>query len=137
MCRLKRQNLEKSRCSTLLKHRNKPNYFWKYIKKQIRSPVPWDLETTNKISGQQWHDYFQNLFSEIQVESQVGDILSEIVQFHDSTDLDKPLSNEEMLTSVRTLRGSCATGIDCLCMEMFKCTIQKTLPYLQLCSMKF
>ena len=41
------------------------------------------------------------------------------------------ISEAEIISSVRSQRGSCAAGIDGLYMDMFKCTLEVVLPYIK------
>lgn len=49
----------------------------------------------------------------------------------DDSDLYYEISEDEIIRRVRSLRGSCATGVDGLSMEMFECTLDVILPYLK------
>ena len=44
--------------------------------------------------------------------------------------LNVPTSQDEIKSSVCALRGNCATGIDGICVEMFKHTVNVILPYM-------
>ncbi|KAH3834851.1 hypothetical protein DPMN_108184 [Dreissena polymorpha] len=68
------------------------------------------IDTT--ISGSDWFDYFQGLFSTSTTTEPETNIFENIQYNADDTLLDLEISDDEITNSVESLRSGCASGID-------------------------
>jgi hypothetical protein len=129
LTRAKRLSLECARRKKLIECRKNPNDFWKCIKKSL----PNNNTSDNNIPGHEWKTYFENLFSADHMPNTAEpDIFDDIENREDDSMLDTEISEAEIRQSVNSLRSGCASGIDGVCIEMFKHTIDQTAPYLKL-----
>lgn len=129
MCKAKRQNVERKRRQELLLCRNRPGLFWQHIK-QVSKPRIYDEEITSS----EWFEYFSMLFNRVATDyvDINTDILENIRVDTATVELDEPITEEEIVRSVSSLRGSCSPGNDGITMDMFKTTLTSILPYLKM-----
>ena len=76
--------------------------------------------------------YFTTLFSEPEAGASFHNahILRNITQDNNIENLEQPITEQEIRTSIHNLNINKAGGPDGLCIEMFKATLDTTLPYL-------
>lgn len=128
LCRAKRLRMESKRRTELLEDNNIPKSFWSKIKRAGNSKTRVD----STITGEAWEQYFTELFkADPNTVYSDEHYLYRIRQHCDDSPLDNEISEAEIISSVRSLRGSCAAGIDGLYMDMFKCTLEVALPYMK------
>jgi len=104
-----------------------PKKFWSLIK---RNSAP--LTRRAQINHCSWIDYFANLFKTQRPtdETDHGTLLAHLNFDNDDNEFEASISNNEILTSIHSLKGSRSSGVDGLCIEMYKNTINYTMPYL-------
>ena len=106
-------------------------YFWQTLKQGNSDKPPVD----QSITYNQWSDYFEILLNQ-EVTGLANDrlarnVFGNLVPVANSDCLNVPTSHDEIKSSVCALRGNCATlGIDGICVEMFKHTVNVILPYM-------
>ena len=125
LTRAKRLSFERERRNELIKQRKNPSKFWKLIK----DAKPGNSNVTIPIV--EWFDYFRDLFSSKTFVDVPEETYVEGSGWNaDVVYLDIEITNEEIKNSVKNFRNGCAPGIDGNCIEMFKYTLDITLPYL-------
>jgi len=86
----------------------------------------------NSITDDTWLSYFEQLFSHDNNATYENEhIFDSMRTERDDSELDAEITEDEIIDSVRSLRGSCATGLDGICVEMFKNSIGFTLPFIK------
>lgn len=85
------------------------------------------------MSSDAWFKYFRELFTynEVEVDQTEESIFKEINRNTDREILENEISEDEIMKSLRSLKNSCACGIDEICIEMYKNTIHVTMEYLK------
>ena len=58
--------------------------------------------TQNQITAENWLTYFRNLLN-MDVVTENDTLLQNITQVHDSNDLERPISNEEIISSIKSI----------------------------------
>ena len=128
MCRAKRLSVQCKHRQELLENRKRPAAFWKSVKCDTRTKG----DSYEKIPANDWFSYFKTLFSNSEntsiTDSERLDHVASETRNNDI--LDDPITSEEIISSIKTLRSSCSPGPDGTCMEMFKSTIHITITYL-------
>ena len=107
-----------------------PKLFWQTIKgNNVSQPTP---ENTDSLSNEEWFQYFATLFSEPEAEANFHNarILGNITQDNNIDNLEQPITEQEIRTSIQNLNINKSGGPDGLCIEMLKATLDTTLPYL-------
>ena len=132
LCNAKRLAKQRQRRTNLLESSKKPAEFWKCIKSANSKPVC--KNACEQVSSDAWFSYFEKLFSTPELpetEEDLPDLFdgAEVPNIDNET-LDDPITNDEIVNSIKSLKSACAAGLDGTCMEMYKCTIDTTLPYL-------
>ena len=84
------------------------------------------------MNNKEWFQYFATLFSEPEAEANFynAHILGNITQDNNIDNLEQPITEQEIRTSIQNLNINKSGGPDGLCIEMFKATLDTTLPYL-------
>ena len=57
-------------------------------------------------------------------------VLDHIITNNDSSSLNQPITDDEISFSINHVQNNRAPGPDGICIEMYKCTLVYTLPYL-------
>ena len=65
------------------------------------------------------------------VENENDTLLQEIVQNHDASDLDSPITDDEIISSIKSMNPGKSPGPDGIVIEMFKSTLGQILPFLK------
>ena len=85
----------------------------------------------NKISSENWVNYFKHLLNtEVRTENET--LLQNIGHEYDSNGLERPISNEKIISSINPIHSDRSPGPDGICIEMFKCTQNEILPVFKL-----
>ena len=95
-----------------------PKHYWKAVKQNCNRKS----DLNNQICASDWLTYFKSLFTSIN-ENQSENVLRNIVQNHDSGDL-------EIILSLQNIHANRSPGPDGICIEMLKVTRHEILPYL-------
>ena len=66
------------------------------------------------------------------VETANDDLLQNITQEHDSHDLERPISDDEIISSVKSMHANRSPGPDGICIEMLKYTLNEITPFLNI-----
>ena len=78
---------------------------------------------TAAIGPQEWFDHFQELLGSVRPETDQEQIMRDYITTHAaslSSELDNPISRDELLKCIRKLKNNKATGFDCISNEMLK-----------------
>ena len=126
MCKSKRLHCEKQKRSELSNACKNPKEYWRLIKQNCNK----NLNLENQIAPEQWIDYFENLLN-TNAESENDTLLQEIVQNHDASDLDSPITDDEIISSIKSMNPGKSPGPDGIVIEMFKSTLGQILPFLK------
>lgn len=111
----------------LTRNTKNPNAFWNCIKRS----QPKILKSEPNISADTWYTYFKDLFSHAHTDDDEQEsIFENLRQNRDDSLLDSRITDAEIIRSVNSLRGSCASGLDGICVEMLQSTVHISLPYL-------
>ena len=130
ICKLKKKDSQHKRRSDLIHARQNPKLFWQTIKgNNVSQPTP---ENTDSLNNEECFQYFATLFSEPEAEANFHNahILGNITQDNNIDNLEQPITEQEIRTSIQNLNINKSGGPDGLCIEMFKATLDTTLPYL-------
>ena len=127
VCRSKRIQFEKEKRSELLNACRNPRNYWKTIKQNCNKKSP----LKDQVSSETWVHYFQNLLN-MEVGSENEHLLQNITQDHDCNDLDRPISNTEIISSIKSIHSNRSPGPDGICIEMFKSMQNEILPFLNI-----
>ena len=129
MCRAKRLTLERTKRTSLIDNRHNPNNFWKNIKSQNKNTQINNY--ADNVPSDKWFEYFKSLFSTDRInEPPMESILDELQQERNDADLDCKITNDEIIDSLKSPKSARAPGIDGTCIEMYKTTIDTTIPFL-------
>ena len=92
-----------------------PHSYWKIIKQNCNGKSP----LKDYISPDDWVRYFQNLLN-MDVDFEIEHILQNITQDHDCNELDRPISNEEIISNViiKSINSNRSPGPDGICIEI-------------------
>ena len=124
----KKRAFKASKAKYLADNLNDPKLFWNELKSCLglgnKSGV------SNKITLEEWHDHFKSVFSPGDAEARdEGDNNTE--GEHRIVDiLDQPISEEEVVKSVRKLKSGKASGLDNVIAEMLKSACGIITPFL-------
>ena len=130
ICKWKKKEFQHKRRSDLIHARQNPKLFWQAIKgNNVSQPTP---ENTDSLSNEEWFQYFATLFSEPEAEANFPNahILRNITKDNNIDSLEQPITEQEIRNSIQNLSINKSGGPDGLCIEMFKATLDTTLPYL-------
>ena len=126
MTRAKRLLFEREPRNELIKQRKNPSKFLKLIK----DAKPGNSNVNNTTPIVEWFNYFRDLFSSETFVDVPEKTYVEVTGWNaDDVYLDIEITNEEIKNSVENFRNGCAPGIDGTCIQMFKYTLDITLPY--------
>ena len=126
LCKSKRLHCEKQKRSELSNACKNPKEYWRLIKQNCNK----NSNPENQIAPEQWIDYFENLLN-TNAESENDTLLQEIVQNHDASDLDSPITDDEIISSIKSMNPGKSPGPDGIVIEMFKSTLGQILPFLK------
>ena len=101
VCRSKRLKYEKEKRFELLNACRNPRSYWKIIKQNCNGKSP----LKDYISPGDWVRYFQNLLN-MDVDFENEHLLQNITQDHDCNDLDRPISNAEIISSIKSINSN-------------------------------
>ena len=122
----KKLNHKRVRKQNLVNLRKCPKQFWKSIKGHKPQK-----DVTQNIPTNDWFEYFKSLLNpQIDNENQNGNLLAEITQNNDASDLNVLIAENEVKQSIIKLHTNKSPGPDGLPAEFFKCTMEHILPYL-------
>jgi len=127
---MKRKKLENDRRNNFLASINDPKRFWETLK----SAKPIIQNDANYIDGEKWFAYFRNLFKTQeragQPATQNPSLFDSLVEAKKSGCLNTPITEEEIMLSISSMKAKSAPGVDGICSEMFKCTANIVSKYL-------
>ena len=133
LCDIKKQCFNASQLDSIIDSINDPKSFWKRVKDLVKTKTT----NVNNISSDQWKEHFEKLFKfdDIQ-ENDMDDIENDNDNNNIDIDMDEieeivfnaPITEEEILKSVRALKTSKAAGFDNLPPGIFKHGIDIILP---------
>ena len=110
----------------LLNSSRNPKEYWKNIKCNCNKNKN---SSENQINPDDWLNYFKNLLNTNFSDEHEQD-LQNITQNNVSTDLDRQITNEEIIASVKSIHSNRSLGPDGICIEMIKVTLNEVLPFL-------
>ena len=126
VCRSKRLKLEKTKRKELLDASKNPKECWKVLKQNCNKKS----DLSKYVRSSDWVGYFKGLFTS-NIESHSDNVLQNIVQNHDSNVLDAPITEQEIILSIKNIHVNRSPGPDGICIEMLKATMPEILPYLK------
>ena len=126
LCRSKRLLFEKEKRTELANACKNPREYWRKIKQNCNKK-----SSQNHITADNWLTYFRNLLN-MNVETANDDLLQNITQEHDSHDLERPISDDEIISSVKSMHANRSPGPDGICIEMLKYTLNEITPFLNI-----
>ena len=101
-----------------------PREYWRFIKENCNI----NSNTGDKESSETSVNYFKNLLN-MEVTNENENLLQNILQENGSNDL-KPITNEEIISSITSVHSNRSPGPDGICIEMFKTIQNEVLPFL-------
>ena len=86
------------------------------------------------VSSDQWFTYFKQLFSDENgngINNERDEMIFDNLRREINSDcLNERITENEVNSSIKSLKGNCSPGIDGISIEMFKSTVNIILPYL-------
>ena len=125
ICRSKRLKFEKEKRAELINVSRNPREYWKCIKQNCNK-MP---NSADQVPMESFVNYFKNLLNE-EARLENDDLLQNIIQENDITDLEGPITNDEIISSIRNIHSNRSPGPDGICIEMFKTVQNEALPFL-------
>ncbi|MCG8044707.1 MAG: endonuclease/exonuclease/phosphatase family protein [Candidatus Thiodiazotropha taylori] len=125
ICRSKRFTFEKGKRAELMNVSRNPREYWRVIKRNCNKKV----NSESKISSENWVNYFKNLLN-MEVRTENDTLLQNITNQYDTNELNRQISNEEIILSIKLLHSNRSPGPDGICIEMFKHTKNEILTFL-------
>ena len=122
--RRKRLQFQKRKRSELINSSDNPKEYWKNIKRDFNKK-----SSNNSINGDAWLNYFKNLLN-INVPDVHEQVLNNITQNNDCGYLDRQITDDEIIASVKSIHSNRSPGPDGICIEMIKSTLNEVLPFL-------
>ena len=116
---------EKEKRTKLLNLSRSPREYWKFIKQNCNKTS----DSANKVSMESFVNYFGNHLN-MEATTQNDDLLQNIIQNNDNIDLEGPITNEEIILSIKHIHANKSPGPDGICIEMFKSIQNEILPFL-------
>ena len=106
-CKLYRKIYEKNNRVKLVESRNNVSQFWKLLKGST-------IRKSNNIpiTGDKFFNYFQSLFEKDQNLQNNSNILDNVLDINDSTDLNEIITEEEITYSINKLKSNKSGGPD-------------------------
>ena len=126
LCKSKRLHFEKQKRSELSNACKTPKEYWRLIKQNCNK----GSNPENQVTSEQWIHYFENLLNS-NVENENDTLLQEIVQNHEASDLYSPITDDEIISSIKSMNSGKSPGPDGIVIEMFKSTLGQILPFLK------
>ena len=123
LCRSKRLHFEKEQRIELANASKNPREYWRKIKQNCNTKT-----TQKQITAENCLTYFRNLLN-MDVVTENDTLLQNITLVHDSNDLERPISNEEIISSIKSIHMNRSPGPDGICIEMLKFTLMKSCPF--------
>ena len=125
LCRSKRLKFEKEKRAELVNVSRNPREYWKCIKQNCNKAP----NSADKVPLESFANYFNTLLNE-DVTTEHDDLLQNITQENDVTDLERPITTEEIILSIKNIHSNKSPGPDGICIEMFKSIQNEILPFL-------
>ena len=127
LCKGKKLNYQRKKRNDLINNRKDPKQFWGIIKSSCTK-----CHSNGSISSHEWFKYFKNLLNLEKKESENfnENILQNLVLNNNCDDLNVQITDDEIIRSVNSLKNQKSPGPDGICAEMYKHTLNDTLPYL-------
>lgn len=128
VCKKCKSNYERQNRNNLVNARNSPKSFWSIIKKS-------SLKTNrdvNRVSSSEWVDYFATLLNKPQPNDEFSpdEILSDISVNVNNEDLNKSITESEILSAINHVHSNRASGPDGVGIVFYKTTVTYIVPYL-------
>ena len=125
LCRSKRVKFEKEKRAELLNVSRNPKEYWRFIKQNCNK----NSDLSDKVPQDSFVNYFKNLLNtDVEIENE--NLLENIVQENDNSDLEGRITNEEIISSINAIHSNKSPGPDGICIEMFKNIKNEILPFL-------
>ena len=130
LCAAKKSSYNSKQLDDLLDSMNNPNSFWKKVKNIVKSKRSND----NNISNDDWKNHFASLFSYDELNENANFNVDEEngldINFDEVEEIvfNAPITDEEILKSVKALNMSKSPGLDGLPPGIFKHSIDIILP---------
>ena len=128
ICRANRLRYEKQKRIYLLNSNRNPKEYWKKIKSNCNKNKG---GSEKHIKPEDWLNYFKNLLNTSSPDEH-EQVLQNITQNNDSTNLDRQITNDVITASVKSIHSNRSPGPDGICIVMIKVTFDDTLPFLNL-----
>ena len=122
---LKRSLYEKQKKSELINSSRNPKEYWKNIKRNCNKKS----SRENAINSDTWFNYFKNLLK-FDVPDAHEQVLYNITQNNDCIDLDRQITDDEVIASIKSIHSNLSPGPDGICIEMIKSILNEILPFL-------
>ena len=128
VCHDKKQSQLKQRRNKLICSRKDARQLWKILKEGNASR----RQNETGISSDEWFNYFKNLLNmrNDSTGSENVVLFSDDRQVLDSRQLNIHINAAEIIESINHLHANKSPGPDGICMEMYKCIIDISLPFL-------
>ena len=126
VCRTKKLQAMTKRRAKLIGCRNDARKFWSLLKS-----VNDTSEGSVPVPPVVFLDHFKSLLNPIS-SGEIPDFsfLNSVVQRHDCPELNRPITDQEIVSSIKSLNINKAPGPDGICLEMYKHTVNEILPFL-------
>ena len=126
MCESKRLHCEKQKRSELSNACKNSKRILEIIKTKFNKKS----NQENQIASEQWIYYFKNLLN-TNAESENDTLLQEIFPNHDASDQDSPITDEKIISRIKSMNPGKSPGPDGIVIEMIESTLEQTLPFLK------
>ena len=132
LCDTKRKTYTQQRRQLLIDSRKNATNFWKILNDRNNSRK----RNVNTVKSEEWYNYFKGLLNQETDQRNLNNdndnvILNNAPRMDDSNDLNVPISNLEIRTSIDTLHINKSPGPDGICFEMFRSITDIILPFLK------
>ena len=124
--RSKRSQFESQKRLELLNSSRNPKEYWKQIKQNCNKSTN---RSENQVNREDWLTYFKNLLNTSSLEEH-EQVLQNITQNNDCIELDRQITDDEIISSLKSIHSNRSPGPDGICIEMLKVTLNETLPFL-------
>ena len=126
VCRTKKLQAMTKRRAKLIGCRNDARKFWSLLKS-----VNDTSEGLVPVPPVVFLDHFKSLLNRISSgEILDSSFLNNVVQRHDCPEVNRPITDQEIVSSIKSLNINKAPGPDGICLEMYKHTVNEILPVL-------
>ena len=124
--RSKRSQFESQKRLELLNSSRKPKEYWKQIKQNCNKSTN---SSENQVNREDWLTYFKNLLNTSSLEEH-EQVSQNITQNNDCIEHDRQITDDEIISSLKSIHSNRSPGPDGICIEMLKVTLNETLPFL-------